>query len=44
MEAAMMLFTLLLTALDEIRDPRHPQGRRYALAPLLLFSALAVLA
>ena len=40
----MMPFTLLLTALDEIRDPRRPQGRRYALAPLLLFSALAVLA
>jgi predicted transposase YbfD/YdcC len=39
-----MPFSLLLAALDEIRDPRRPQGRRYALAPLLLFSVLAVLA
>ena len=39
-----MPFSLLLTALAEIRDPRRPQGRRYALAPLLLFSVLAVLA
>jgi DDE_Tnp_1-associated len=39
-----MPFSLLLTALAEICDPRRPQGRRYALAPLLLFSALAVLA
>src|ERR671933_847778 len=37
-------FSLLLTALAEINDPRRPQGRRYALAPLLLFSVLAVLA
>jgi hypothetical protein len=39
-----MPFSLLLTALAEIRDPRRPQGRRYALAPLLLFSVLAMLA
>jgi len=39
-----MPFTLLLTALAEIRDPRRPQGKRYALGPLLLFSVLAVLA
>src|ERR1044071_449353 len=39
-----MPFSLLLTTLAEIRDPRRPQGRRYALAPLLLFSVLAVLA
>ena len=39
-----MPFALLLTVLAEIRDPRRPQGRRYALAPLLLFSVLAVLA
>jgi hypothetical protein len=39
-----MPFALLLTALAEIQDPRRPQGRRYALAPLLLFSVLAVLA
>jgi hypothetical protein len=42
-EVALMPFTLLLTALAEIRDPRRPQGRRYALVPLLLFSVLAVL-
>src|SRR5919197_1488589 len=40
----LMPFSLLRTALAEIRDPRRPQGRRYALAPLLLFSVLAVLA
>lgn len=38
-----MPFTLLLTALAEIRDPRRLQGRRYGLVPLLLFSILAVL-
>src|ERR1051325_1679718 len=39
-----MPFLLLLTALAAIPGPRRPQGRRYALAPLLLFSVLAVLA
>ncbi len=36
--------TALLAALSEIPDPRRPQGRRYPLAHLLLFSVLAVLA
>jgi hypothetical protein len=40
----MMPFAPLLAALDEIQDPRRPQGRRYTLAHLLLFSVLAVLA
>ena len=39
-----MPFASLLAALGEIRDPRRPQGRRYTLAHLLLFSILAVLA
>src|SRR3954453_11014645 len=43
-EAAMVPFAGLLAALQEIPDPRRRQGRRYALAPLLLFSVLAVLA
>ena len=34
----------LLAALQEIPDPRRRQGQRYSLAPLLLFSVLAVLA
>jgi hypothetical protein len=34
----------LLAALAEIPDPRRPQGTRYPLAHLLLFSVLAVLA
>ena len=37
-------FAPLLAALDEVADPRRPQGRRYPLAHLLLFSVLAVLA
>src|SRR5919199_2960382 len=40
----MMPFAPLLAALDEIQDPRRPQGRRYTLAHVLLFSVLAVLA
>jgi predicted transposase YbfD/YdcC len=40
----MMPFASLFAALDEIQDPRRPQGRRYTLAHLLLFSVLAVLA
>ena len=39
-----MPFAALLAALDEIADPRRPQGRRYAMSHLLLFSVLAVLA
>jgi hypothetical protein len=42
--AAMVPFAGLLTALEGIPDPRRRQGRRYPLAPLLLFSVLAVLA
>ena len=37
-------FAPLLAALAEVADPRRPQGRRYPLAHLLLFSVLAVLA
>ena len=44
MEAATMPFATLLAALDEIRDPRRAQGRRYTLGHLLLFSILAVCA
>src|SRR3954469_223510 len=44
MEAALMPFGLLLAALEGIHDPRRPQGQRYSLSHLLLFSVLAVLA
>src|ERR671910_381610 len=44
MEVALMPFGSLLAALDEIRDPRRPQGQRYSLSHRLLFSVLAVLA
>src|SRR4051812_49590009 len=40
----MVPFADLLAALDRIPDPRRRQGRRDPLAPLLLFSVLAVLA
>ena len=40
----MVPFAGLLTALDQIPDPRRRQGQRYRLAPLLLFAVLAVLA
>ncbi len=40
----MMPFAGLLAALEEVPDPRRRQGRRYALAHLLLFPVLAVLA
>ena len=39
-----MPFAPLLSALEGIPDPRRPQGTRYPLAHLLLFSVLAVLA
>src|SRR5690242_6392370 len=39
----MVPFAGLLAALKWIPDPRRRQGRRYGLAPLLLFSVLAVL-
>ena len=40
----MVPFTTLLAALETIEDPRRPQGRRYSMSHLLLFSVLAVLA
>ena len=40
----MVPFAPLLSALEEIPDPRRPQGTRYPLAHLLLFCVLAVLA
>ena len=40
----MVAFSRLLAALSEVPDPRRAEGRRYGLAPLLLFSVLAVLA
>src|SRR5215218_2941270 len=40
----MVPFGPLLAALAEIRDPRRPQGQRYSMSHLLLFSVLAVLA
>src|SRR5919199_1373323 len=39
----MMPFASLLSALEEVPDPRRRQGRRYSLPHLLLFSVLAVL-
>ena len=40
----MVPFAALLAVLQTIPDPRRPQGKRYPLAHLLLFSVLAVLA
>ncbi len=40
----MVPFAELLSALEEVADPRRRQGTRYPLAHLLLFSVLAVLA
>lgn len=40
----MVPFGPLLAALAAIRDPRRPQGQRYCMSHLLLFSVLAVLA
>lgn len=39
----MVPFSNLLAALKEIPDPRRREGQRYPLAPLLLFTVLAVL-
>ena len=36
-------FSRLLNALSEVPDPRRAEGRRYPLAPLLLFTVLALL-
>jgi len=43
-EAALVPFAVLLAALAAVRDPRRPQGQRYSMSHLLLFSVLAVLA
>jgi hypothetical protein len=40
----MLPFARLLVALEEIRDPRRGQGKRYTLPHMLLFAVLAVLA
>ena len=40
----MVPFAPLLSALEQIPDPRRAQGKRYPLPHLLLFSVLAVLA
>jgi hypothetical protein len=39
----MVPFSRLLTALQEVPDPRRAQGKRYPLAYLLLFTVLALL-
>lgn len=40
----MIPFVHLLEALREVPDPRRAEGKRYPLAPLLLFTVLALLA
>jgi len=42
-EVALVPFAVLLAALATVRDPRRPQGQRYSMSHLLLFSVLAVL-
>ena len=39
----MVPFSRLLAALSEVPDPRRAEGKRYPLAPLLLFTVLALL-
>ena len=39
----MVPFSNLLAALQDVADPRRAQGQRYPLAPLLLFTMLALL-
>jgi hypothetical protein len=39
----MVPFSRLLDALGEVPDPRRAEGKRYPLAPLLLFTVLALL-
>src|SRR3954470_5314589 len=39
----MVPFSRLLGALSEVPDPRRAEGKRYPLAPLLLFTVLALL-
>jgi hypothetical protein len=43
LEGAMVPFSRLLSALQDIPDPRRAQGKRYPLAYLLLFTVLALL-
>jgi len=43
-EVAFVPFASLLAALADVPDPRRPQGQRYSMRHLLLFSVLAVLA
>lgn len=40
----MVPFVRLLDALRDVPDPRRAEGKRYPLAPLLLFTVLALLA
>jgi len=40
----MLPYARLLAALEDIRDPRRGQGKRYTLPHMLLFAVLAVLA
>jgi hypothetical protein len=40
---AMVPFSRLLEVLSEVPDPRRAEGQRYPLAPLLLFTVLALL-
>ena len=42
-EGVMVSFSRLLSALEDIPDPRRAQGKRYPLAYLLLFTVLALL-
>lgn len=42
-EGVMVPFSRLLSALEDIPDPRRAQGKRYPLAYLLLFTVLALL-
>ena len=42
-EGVMVPFSQLLSALEDIPDPRRAQGKRYPLAHLLLFTVLALL-
>src|SRR3712207_3910677 len=39
----MVPFSRLLSALSAVPDPRRAEGKRYPLAPLLLFTVLALL-
>jgi len=39
----MVPFSNLLAALQDVADPRRAQGQRYPLAPLFLFTVLALL-